>query len=422
MKKVLATVLFAFVFGNTVLHSQDKGIAKEANDFALNLFAKLNDEHAGENIAISPFETYSTLAMLYVIYGDKIANEVEKTLNIKASKENLAGKIFEANKIVKDINADFEKMRQEGIDDLKSQIKEYIEVTKSGDFDKLLSENIPHWGLDAPLYFNAKTALLMSDKIQIDEQTKKLIRENFGADFAHVDFTNKAAAEQANKWIQDNCNFSDRQEFDIPEATKLAALNYSELMLRWESAYFGEAADTKNADFFLQNGDKTSAPMMDSRKSCASFHVTTYDNFQSVIIPYLGDRLIMRIILPNENVSIKEALANYQSGALKNGNTDEITTSFPRFKISAKGIKINDALMSLGLRNFVRQENLTILQRTEISVDEIGTSVKSIGSTMTVFGISPNHFAINRPFVFMIEDRASGIIWYMGQVYDPSKN
>jgi Serine protease inhibitor len=427
MKKIFTTVLFGIAFGSAQLFSQNVSIAKEANDFAFNLFAKLNEEHTGENIAISPFETYSTLAMLYVIYDNKATSELEKVLNVETSKEIFTKKIFAANKIVKDINADFEKMRQEGIAELKNQIKEYLEHEKSGDFDKLLAENIPIWNLDMPMHFHAKTILRMSEKLQVDERTKKLISENFGADFAHVDFTNKAnAAAQINKWIEGNCNFSDEQGFDvsqlISEATKIAALSYSELTLRWRNPYFGEPNDTENADFFLQDGGKISAPMMSSKVSGISLGVMEYDNFKITIIPYFGDRLILRIILPNENISIKDALTSYQSGVQANTINALATTSLPRFNIAPKSVRLNDALMSLGLKNFIRQEFAEMLQRTEFSVDEIGTSVKSLGATFTTFGLTPDHFSIDRPFVFMIEDTASGIIWYMGQIYDPSKN
>jgi serpin B len=53
-------------------------------------------------------------------------------------------------------------------------------------------------------------------------------------------------------------------------------------------------------------------------------------------------------------------------------------------------------------------------------VDENGTEAAGGSAVIQVAGIASNKIVLDRPFLFLIRDRPTGTILFMGQVLDPS--
>ncbi|MCH8146329.1 MAG: serpin family protein, partial [Gemmatimonadetes bacterium] len=120
--------------------------------------------------------------------------------------------------------------------------------------------------------------------------------------------------------------------------------------------------------------------------------------------------------------------------ALVDGLVDsERVVGLPKFTLEYE-IELNDVLTALGMgvafvenvANFskMRQANdlfiSSVKHKTFVDVNEEGTeaaAATSVGVGITSAGPAP--FLVDRPFLFVIRERFSGAIIFMGKILDP---
>ena len=154
-----------------------------------------------------------------------------------------------------------------------------------------------------------------------------------------------------------------------------------------------------------------------------------------VELPYGEDRnFVMDVIIPADGVSVDEfvtGLDNELLGKFSAGlQTGEIRLMLPSFKAEYE-IFLNAALQRLGMKeaftssadfSAMSKDNLMISevkQKTFIEVNEEGSeaaAITSVGMMRTSLGPEPFSFTVDRPFVFLIRERTSGTLLFMGIV------
>lgn len=145
-------------------------------------------------------------------------------------------------------------------------------------------------------------------------------------------------------------------------------------------------------------------------------------------------------ILPDRT----DGLAKLEDG-LRWGKLDEtlaklerapINLSLPRFQVRAE-LPTKTALQQLGVRQAFQPEAAqftgisaqplflsAVIQQTWLKVDERGTeaaAVVEMGLTPAATAEPPREFRVDHPFLFLIRDRTTGLILFMGRVVDPGK-
>lgn len=190
-------------------------------------------------------------------------------------------------------------------------------------------------------------------------------------------------------------------------------------------------------DFFTTESGKRVAVKMMQQES----DVSTYSNdlFTAVELPYSSGSYSMMLLLPNSSKKLKD-VADFFS---KN-NFDTISKNFsiskknlflPRFKLEYK-LKLNDALIALGMgeafdpakANFTKLYSgvgnayiSDVLHKTYVDVNEEGTEAAAVTSVeIRVTSIMNNDIKFNKPFLFLIREKNSGAILFIGTVNDPS--
>ena len=169
-----------------------------------------------------------------------------------------------------------------------------------------------------------------------------------------------------------------------------------------------------------------------------STRYTEGDSYQAVELQYDGRELSMVIILPEDGGFSKfESTMDNQVlkqiiGQLR---TYSVTLTMPKFKYeSSFGLK--DALSSLwmqtafsdtadfsgmdGQRDLFIQD---VLHKAFVSVDEAGTEAAAATAVLVGTTSMPESatMMINRPFIYLIRDNATGSIIFLGRVMDPTK-
>ena len=205
---------------------------------------------------------------------------------------------------------------------------------------------------------------------------------------------------------------------------------------KWADQF--EVKNTKDQPFHLRSGGQKSIPMMAKTTTFAYFRGTDY---QAVRLPYQGKNLAMYVFLPDTNSSPEKLLDNMNGDTwqrtIKPGFSDKQgTLMLPKFKLNY-GVKMNQSLHAMGMKlafekkggdfsgiypdsNYRDHEINDLLQETFVEVNEAGTEAAAM--TVAFFADeveTPFKMVMDRPFLFLIEDKPTGTILFMGVMFDP---
>jgi serpin B len=261
----------------------------------------------------------------------------------------------------------------------------------------------------------------------------------FQAELAGVDFANPQSAQTINQWAnkQTQGKIKDIVQYPFDPLTRVILANAIYFKGKWVSPF--DKSRTKPRDFHLSSGTAKPAPMMAQNRECE--YQETPD-FQAVQLPYEGG-LQMQVFLPAKNSSPQKLLesfkapGNWQSNIQPAFASRKGTLMLPKFKMEY-AVGLNDSLKALGMKrafgtdadfSAMADEPLFISevkQKSYVEVDEKGTEAAAVTTvewqTASIRREPPNRFEmiVDRPFLFVISDAASGSILFLGVVNDPT--
>jgi serpin B len=155
-------------------------------------------------------------------------------------------------------------------------------------------------------------------------------------------------------------------------------------------------------------------------------------------MPYGNKAFSMTIILPSENKTTADVLTNLTLENWKNTLNklvvQQVMLSMPRFKVENK-FTLNEVLKNMGMNlaftdkadfSNISSINLMIskvLHKTYITVDEEGTEAAAVTSIEFTTTSMPNYpiFTVNKPFVFVIREKSTGVILFIGKIGNVEK-
>jgi len=192
-----------------------------------------------------------------------------------------------------------------------------------------------------------------------------------------------------------------------------------------------DPAETKDDTFHGIAGDQPMKLMHRHGKLSYLFNTT----FSAVDLPYGNSAYSMTVMLPNQGTSVDQLAASLQTSAWTAwmGQFHELTSDIwmPRLKLEWQR-ELNDDLKAMGMRDafipdgadFTRMSTSQghklyidkVKQKTFVDINEEGTeaaAVTSVGITATSL---PPSLRVDRPFIFVIRERFSGTILFMGKI------
>ena len=236
-----------------------------------------------------------------------------------------------------------------------------------------------------------------------------------------------------NQWASNHTNgmieeLLSEEEFDPTAISYL--LNALYFKSEWQQPFDKELTQTASFD-----GQKSVCELMWQH----SFFEYAEDNLcQSIRLPYGNGAFQMTVFLPQQGKTLDDLLATMSGNTW---NTMDYESSFvslalPRFETNTDQ-KLNDILTLLGMPrafdcdnaqfgNFAVNEALPdmiiyiglIKQMAKIRVNESGTEAAAV-TVDAMSGGSSIHkqvsFIANRPFLYVISERSTGTIFFMGQ-------
>lgn len=153
------------------------------------------------------------------------------------------------------------------------------------------------------------------------------------------------------------------------------------------------------------------------------------DDFVAVEMPYYGGTMSMVIVMPDDMASFEESLDAERLTLILDGLVEEgIHLSVPKWRfeqttdalalLEPLGLPVSgdfSAMFDGGQRGFFIDQ---VHHQTRIEVDEKGT--RAAGSTnVAIAGSHGPTVDVDRPFFYVIRDRGSGLVLFVGRVTDP---
>ena len=369
------------------LTDEERQLVKSNNDFAIRLFRQARDEKSS---VMSPLSVTFALGML----NNGAAGQTQQEIN------DVLG---------------FGKAGADGINQFCRKM-----LTESGQLDKEtrvdIANNIyvnSHWGFELQAPFVQKA------------------NEYYDAQPETRDFYDGITRDVINQWC------SDHTEGMIKEILSKDEFNEDAVSYLLNALYFKGAWVTKfNPDNTKEESFNGGAivPMMHIPRGefmgGAEFAYTTNDLYQAIKLPYGNEAYLMTVILPQEDKTIEDVLDQMDGQNWQfHGRSTVVDLKLPRFETEAS-IDLKPVMAALGMptafnpdladfSDFCNVPTYIALMKqvAKINVSEEGTeaaAVTVIGSEATGM---PDYadFHATRPFLYIISERSTGIIFFIGQ-------
>ena len=258
------------------------------------------------------------------------------------------------------------------------------------------------------------------------------VRDGYEAEVTTLDFGDPSAVEAINGWVDESTQGEIETLLQsIPPDVVLYLINAIYFKGGWQTPF--ERSRTQDEPFTLPSGETLTVPMM---QRDGYFLYSQGENFQMAALPYGDGRLQMNILLPDEEVALAEVLAGLDAETWQAWTAEmeeeRLMVGLPRFAIEYE-TELSKVLQALGMtRAFAPDADFSevvegggifisaVLHKAVVEVNEEGTVAAAV-SAVVMDTSEPPSFIVNRPFFFTIEDGASGVILFVGVVYEPGQ-
>ena len=374
-------------------------ICSANSTFAIECFSDLNVSSG--NVLFAPWSMFNALAMTFAGARGNTAHQMSNVLGLK-NPDSFPGMLNVLTKL----------------QDLKS-VKSANKVWMQAHFDVL-----PEFQRYVKTYFLSETG--QADYVKNSEGARKEI----------------------NSWVEEQTNSK------ISNLIPAGVINPMTRLVLVSAVYFKESwltefpkLNTRPMKFHVSESNSITVQMMfmNARNDVRYDEGT---NFQTLALPYIGRRLTMNIILPNKGVSLDAILSDLKSresvmSALTNPSMrpENIEIYLPRFKFDFAQT-YTEILQSHGCTDMfsdvvadfsgISTEKpglsvTSVIQKAFIEVNEEGTEAAAASAVVVARNCvlpkreKPTVFKADRPFIFIIFEKRTSVILFMGKVTDPSK-
>jgi serpin B len=259
----------------------------------------------------------------------------------------------------------------------------------------------------------------------------------FDAGVRSLDFSKPDAADIINKWCAEKTKDRIKEiiEDPIPGNVMMYLINALYFKSKWQFEF--DKANTKQDDFTKAGNQKKKVPMMEQTTALPYY---ADQHLQCVEMPYGNQAFSMVAILPADNMSIEQLIENLDNTSWENIvaslREQNVRLKLPRFKIECD-IPLNNPVKNVGMQQifgggFANISDVplavsNIKQKTFVEVNEEGTEAAAV-TVIEMFTSSgpgtpsaPVPFFANRPFLYLIKEKSTGVILFIGRMDEPKE-
>ena len=419
MKTSVSILLALVVFATTTAAKPVPDIAAVTTGntkFALKLYDQLNDEKG--NLFLSPYSISTALAMTYAGARGETEAEMAKALQFPSFPDKEGGPLGR------------ERLHA-GFSGLKLGLRE---AQKKGD-----------------VQLSIANALWPQKNYAFRPEYLNLIERDYDSVGRPLDYANAEKARGIiNRWVEQETK--DKIKDLIPSGvldalTRMVLTNAIYFKGDWQAQF--KEKSTREMPFKVTPTKTVKAPMMYQK---GNFGYYQDADAQVLEMPYKGDKVSMFVLLPNQGggqpfrrpanpPAKKKTLADLEKilspaklsewfGKMRRTKVD---TWFPKFKMTSE-FSLSQQLQALGMKKAFGDADFSgmdgtkrlyisaVLHKAFVEVNEEGTEAAAatavVVRTRSARPMGPR-FRADHPFLFLIRDKATGSILFLGRYAEP---
>jgi serpin B len=396
--------------------------ATATNRLGLDLFRQLAAASPTGNLVLSPYSINSALALAYAGADGATRSEMGAALHFPADDTTL--------------QTSFGRMR----DSLDELVRSYTATQEAHGTDR------------KPIEWHQANRLFGQQGYDFRSRFLALMKDGYAAPFEPLDFRTHAstARNTINAWIEGQTRGKIHDLIPVgglTHRTRLVLVNALYLKATWEKPF--ELAETQSLRFHVSG---TAAPEVPTMRRTDFLNYAKEAGFTVVALDYAGGGLQFLILLPDEGKSCDDLAATLTPSDFKawaalgeKSRPKLVDLYLPKFRSKDATLALGASLRALGVKqafddppgsaDFSRiaprqpDDYLFLSEafhQTFVAVDENGTeaAAATAGLVLSTFEVStsPHHAVIvrvDRPFLFAIQHRASGVCLFLGRITDP---
>ncbi|XP_030634642.1 glia-derived nexin [Chanos chanos] len=375
--------------------SQTQSYGERGSDLGLQVFLRVAQEKANENVVLSPHGVASILGMLLPGTHGETKRQILSGLRYKK-------------------NGPYKMLKK---------LHKTLTSKSNADIVTIANSLFPQLG------FSMKEDFLSTN------------RENFMCETYPTDYSNpQHAAHAINEWVRNNTkgHIPSLVQADMldPALTRLVAVNAIYFKGLWKSRF--QPQNTKPRTFTPADGKPYKVPTM-SQLSVFNIGLASTPEglkYKVIELPYNGNSMSMLIALPSEettplaNILPHISTATVQSWS-KLLHQRKIRLLLPKFTIEAE-VDLKGPLGRMGITHIFNESQADFrhmstepvyvskaLQKAKIEVNEDGTKAAAATTAIMLARSSPPWVTVDRPFLFLIRHSPTGTILFVGQINKP---
>ena len=365
--------------------NQQKRVSQD-NDFAFDLLKKTIENSEETNVFVSPLSVSIALGMAWNGASGETRTEMETAMNISGLTTD-------------DIN----------------------------DYYKIMQSTLP--GIDPSTKLSIANSLWYRTGFPVKTDYLKVNSDYFGAYIREIDFSKSWALDTINNWCSSKTNkLIPTILDDISPDAMMYLINAVYFKGIWRSKF--DKKETIESNFTNELKQNSKVNMMHQEDTFAYY---SDELAQYVDMPYGNKAFSMTVILPAEDKTTTNVLDSLNSVSLteklSNMHVQKIMLYLPRFKVENK-FELKPVMEMMGMHlaftdraDFSNISDISlfiseIIHKTYITVDEEGTeaaAVTAIGMYTTSLPEYPI-VMVDKPFIFLIREKSTGVILFIGKM------
>jgi serine protease inhibitor len=361
-------------------------LVTSGNSFGIGLFKAVSGDQPDSNVFISPLSVAMALGMTYNGADGATKDAMENTLE-------LAGLSLE------EVNSSYQSL-----------------IT-------LLTK------LDSRVKFQIANSIWYRLGLEVEQDFLDVNRTYFDAEAEALDFSSPDATRVINDWVSEKTSGKIKTIVSaIPGDAVMYLINAIYFKGAW--TYRFDPDRTVDGQFYRKDGSTVPCRLMNLT---TEFDYLSTESCIGVDLPYGNEKFSMTVLMPRAGTDIDSLIAGitqakwdeWMGGSAKS----EIKVFLPKFKLEYEK-RLNEVLSDLGMAiafspgaDFTRIRQSgglwidEVKHKTFIEVNEEGTEAAAVTS-VSIFDSMPPSISFDHPFLYVIRERHSGTILFIGKMMD----
>jgi serpin B len=283
-------------------------------------------------------------------------------------------------------------------------------------------------------------ALWIQKDLALRPEYVELIRKNYASGLNRVDYIADPSGSRnaINDWVLKQTHGRIRelvQPNQITKDTRVQLINTAYFKAAWLAEFTPE--ETKSEDFYRRDGSKNKRPLM---HQTGWFSIVAGENMQAISLGYFGNETEMVVMLPDNKdglAALERRLSPSWLGGwltkLDNMQGSEVNLMLPKFKLEQRR-ELTEKLIGMGLKTaftasadfsaMSAKQNIkleSVVHQVYLDVDEKGSDAAAASALEGAEASAgpppppPKIFRADHPFLFLIRDKRTGVILFMGR-------